>query len=447
MNNSAFSYLNFIHFSQLNKWYVSCYINPHIIKSKYKLVSLEKLMKPYKKLIKKNDYKGDVPIIEKISFKDGKIHYRKEFKTGMNLYELKPKQLLVSKINFHQGALSIADGIITNCSTHYQPYEVDYSSVLSDYLVFVIRSNKFQQYLSYLRADGIKNEATYDFIKTLKIPLPTLEKQKEIVDRYNEKIKLAEEQEKEAQNLEQEIDNYFLEKLGIKQIQKNLKCTKNKYLTFINFKNLKRWDALAQNFYIYDLLKTSQYKLCKLGNVYNFINRSWIKKDLSKNQEYKYVEIGSVDLLKGITETKKITINNAPSRATQIIKNGDLIIGTTRPYLKKFAIVDEKHDNCICSSGFQVIEPSKSYNLLFLKEFLSSDIGIEQLKNKMTGALYPAITFEELKNILIPLPSLEIQNEVITTITKTKLQIKNLKETSEQNRQLAQEEFEKELFE
>ena len=447
MNNSAFSYLNFIHFSQLNKWYVSCYINPHIIKSKYKLVSLEKLMKPYKKLIKKNDYKGDVPIIEKISFKDGKIHYRKEFKTGMNLYELKPKQLLVSKINFHQGALSIADGIITNCSTHYQPYEVDYSSVLSDYLVFVIRSKKFQQYLSYLRADGIKNEATYDFIKTLKIPLPTLEKQKEIVDRYNEKIKLAEEQEKEAQNLEQEIDNYFLEKLGIKQIQKNLKCTKNKYLTFINFKNLKRWDALAQNFYIYDLLKTSQYKLCKLGNVYNFINRSWIKKGLSKNQEYKYVEIGSVDLIKGITETKKITINNAPSRATQIIKNGDLIIGTTRPYLKKFAIVDEKHDNCICSSGFQVIEPSKSYNLLFLKEFLSSDIGIEQLKNKMTGALYPAITFEELKNILIPLPSLEIQNEVITTITKTKLQIKNLKETSEQNRQLAQEEFEKELFE
>lgn len=447
MNNSAFSYLNFIHFSQLNKWYVSCYINPHIIKSKYKLVSLEKLMKPYKKLIKKNDYKGDVPIIEKISFKDGKIHYRKEFKTGMNLYELKPKQLLVSKINFHQGALSIADGIITNCSTHYQPYEVDYSSVLSDYLVFVIRSKKFQQYLSYLRADGIKNEATYDFIKTLKIPLPTLEKQKEIVDRYNEKIKLAEEQEKEAQNLEQEIDNNFLEKLGIKQIQKNLKCTKNKYLTFINFKNLKRWDALAQNFYIYDLLKTSQYKLCKLGNVYNFINRSWIKKGLSKNQEYKYVEIGSVDLIKGITETKKITINNAPSRATQIIKNGDLIIGTTRPYLKKFAIVDEKHDNCICSSGFQVIEPSKSYNLLFLKEFLSSDIGIEQLKNKMTGALYPAITFEELKNILIPLPSLEIQNEVITTITKTKLQIKNLKETSEQNRQLAQEEFEKELFE
>ena len=200
----------------------------------------------------------------------------------MNLYELKPKQLLVSKINFHQGALSIADGIITNCSTHYQPYEVDYSSVLSDYLVFVIRSNKFQQYLSYLRADGIKNEATYDFIKTLKIPLPTLEKQKEIVDRYNEKIKLAEEQEKEAQNLEQEIDNYFLEKLGIKQIQKNLKCTKNKYLTFINFKNLKRWDALAQNFYIYDLLKTSQYKLCKLGNVYNFINRSWIKKAFQK---------------------------------------------------------------------------------------------------------------------------------------------------------------------
>lgn len=451
MNNSAFSYLNFIHFSQLNLWDVKRHLLNLDIYNNDNYVLLRDILTNYKVSLNKKDIKQrEIHIISKINF-SGQLYLRPledvdSFKS--NLFEIPNESLIYSKINVRHGCTFYNNTGKTIAGTsEYPVFIINKNKVRGEYLQKVLRTSYIKRYLDTKTTGFSKTRVPVDEFLNIKIPLPSLEKQKEIVDRYNAKIKLAEEQEKEAQNLEREIDNYFLEKLGIKQIQKNLKCTKNKYLTFINFKNLKRWDALAQNFYIYDLLKTSQYKLCKLGNVYNFINRSWIKKGLLKNQEYKYVEIGSVDLIKGITETKKITINNAPSRATQIIKNGDLIIGTTRPYLKKFAIVDEKHDNCICSSGFQVIEPSKNYNLLFLKEFLSSDIGIEQLKNKMTGALYPAITFEELKNILIPLPSLEIQNEVITTITKTKLQIKNLKETSEQNRQLAQEEFEKELFE
>lgn len=451
MNNNAFSYLNFIHFSQLNLWDVKRHLLNLDIYNNDNYVLLRDILTNYKVSLNKKDIKQrEIHIISKINF-SGQLYLRPledvdSFKS--NLFEIPNESLIYSKINVRHGCTFYNNTGKTIAGTsEYPVFIINKNKVRGEYLQKVLRTSYIKRYLDTKTTGFSKTRVPVDEFLNIKIPLPSLEKQKEIVDRYNAKIKLAEEQEKEAQNLEQEIDNYFLEKLGIKQIQKNLECTKNKYLTFINFKNLKRWDALAQNFYIYDLLKTSQYKLCKLGDVYNFINRSWIKKDLSKNQDYRYVEIGSVDLIKGITETKKITINNAPSRATQIIKNGDLIIGTTRPYLKKFAIVDEKHDNCICSSGFQVIEPSKSYNLLFLKEFLSSDIGIEQLKNKMTGALYPAITFEELKNILIPLPSLEIQNEVIATITKTKLQIKKLKETSEQNRKLAQEEFEKELFE
>lgn len=448
-------FLKFIKFSELTYWTAKRYFITDLkLTNKYPQVLFGQFLAKYSSKIINIEDEKVYKIIGVRSYGKGAYINREVQGQSLNMkkYQLvEPNLLLWCKVDTKNGAFGIVtENLVPSyASSNMALAKINNNLITNDYLQLLFTCPQFHKYLD-LFVSGTTNRKYIkidELLTKIKIPLPSLEKQKEIVDRYNEKIKLAEEQEKEAQNLEQEIDNYFLEKLGIKQIQKNLKCTKNKYLTFINFKNLKRWDALAQNFYIYDLLKTSQYKLCKLGNVYNFINRSWIKKGLSKNQEYKYVEIGSVDLIKGITETKKITINNAPSRATQIIKNGDLIIGTTRPYLKKFAIVDEKHDNCICSSGFQVIEPSKSYNLLFLKEFLSSDIGIEQLKNKMTGALYPAITFEELKNILIPLPSLEIQNEVITTITKTKLQIKNLKETSEQNRQLAQEEFEKELFE
>ena len=102
------------------------------------------------------------------------------------------------------------------------------------------------------------------------------------------------------------------------------------------------------------------------------------------------MELGAVDPLNGILESKKLLVRKAPSRATQKIKNGDLIIGTTRPYLKRFAIVNTQFDGNIASSGFQIIAPSENYNLEFLLEYLKSDYGIKQFELYMTGALYPA---------------------------------------------------------
>ena len=99
-----------------------------------------------------------------------------------------------------------------------------------------------------------------------------------------------------------------------------------------------------------------------------------------------------------------------PSRATQFVKKGDLIIGTTRPYLKRFAIIKGQNDSHIASSGFQIIAPSKDYNLEFLLEYIKSDFGVKQFEFYMTGALYPAITGKDLKKILIPFPPIDIQN-------------------------------------
>ena len=51
--------------------------------------------------------------------------------------------------------------------------------------------------------------------------------------------------------------------------------------------------------------------------------------------------------------------------------------------------------------------------------------GIEQLKNKMTGRLYPAIT--ELKEIKIPFPDVDNQREFMTLVELKKENILNNK--------------------
>jgi len=54
-------------------------------------------------------YSSVKTFLGKISFKDGKIHFRDEKETGMDLYQAEKGDLMTSKINVHQGALALAD--------------------------------------------------------------------------------------------------------------------------------------------------------------------------------------------------------------------------------------------------------------------------------------------------------------------------------------------------
>ncbi len=276
----------------------------------------------------------------------------------------------------------------------------------------------------------------------LKIPLPTLSEQNRLVANYNSKIKLAKEQEQKAKQLEQEIEEYLFEVLGIEKLEEKHNV---KGLQFVHYKNLDRWDVLAKDLRILNGLSNCKYDLKKIGEVFNFPSRSWKKKEFKK-PAFKYIELGAIDPTTGITELKEIEVKNAPSRATQQVKSGDFLIGTTRPYLKRFVIIEPKYEGNICSSGFSIIEPSSNYNLFYLKEFLMSYFGLEQLKNRMTGGTYPAITNNELKEILVPFPKVKIQNKIANHISDLKQQIKDLQNQAKENREKTIQEFEEEIF-
>ena len=345
------NYLTFIPFAKFDKWYVSYYINPHRINSKYKLENLSNLITPIKEKIKKNDYKGDFKVISKISFADGKIHLRNENQTGMDLFKLNLNDLLVSKINFHQGAVAINNISDLVCSTHYQPYKVNNAKINSDYLILVIRSNGFKNFLSFLRADGIKNEATSEFIGSLQIPLPTLVEQNRLVDNYNAKLFLAKQQEEQAKTLEIEIERYLFEALGVEKMI--VKPFVKGVLNVFNFSEIfDRWDYNKGSSSVFSILHQSKYLVKTLDEAFNFTNRSWNKK-AHQEKTFTYVEMGGIDAGLGIVEATNLEVLKAPSRATQTILTGDLIIGTTRPYLKKFAIVAEKNNENIASSAFR----------------------------------------------------------------------------------------------
>lgn len=150
-----------------------------------------------------------------------------------------------------------------------------------------------------------------------------------------------------------------------------------------------------------------------------------IEKITSKNfsdESFQYVDLSSIDNKKKIiTRASKILTTEAPSRAKQILKKGDVLVSTVRPNLNAVAVVPDELDGCIGSTGFSVLRPTNELDPVYLFSWVCSPIFVNSMVNLATGASYPAISDRVVKDSLIPFPPLEEQKKIAAEFTLTRL--------------------------
>ncbi len=312
-----------------------------------------------------------------------------------------------------------------------------------EYLFLLMKTELFNKIIRENTTGSVRQNLNYFILSNLQIPLPSLEEQNKIVAAYNTAIDQVDILSAQAQNIDEQIQNYIQKELGIVSKQEKKNNQLKGFLHIFNFHQLwNRWDMLNNSSAVFDMLSNSKYQIATIGSAFKCVMRSWKKEGTTFN----YIEMGCVNPAYGIIESQTIETKKAPSRATQIVHAGDLIIGTTRPYLKRFAMVTEQYHNNVCSSAFQVIAPDKTYNLNFLHEFLLTSFAVEQFEHYMTGALYPAITSKDLRKIQIPLPPLSVQNEIVEHISALRAKQKHLQQQASDLRTQAQQQFEQTIF-
>lgn len=131
------------------------------------------------------------------------------------------------------------------------------------------------------------------------------------------------------------------------------------------------------------------------------------------SDEFFYIDISSVN-----RETKKINNpdficgTDAPSRARKILEEGDVLVSLTRPNLNAVALVDEKYDGHIASTGFEVIRPVLIESGYIYAIVRSLDF-VNKLSKDVQGALYPAAKSSDVQSYEIPLPPLKEQKEIV----------------------------------
>lgn len=153
----------------------------------------------------------------------------------------------------------------------------------------------------------------------------------------------------------------------------------------------------------------------KLGHFVEFSDETWDQKTIF-NKIFPYIEIGEIDIVSGeIKNISNIEIQDAPSRAKMIVRGGDILISTTRPNRGAIVKIDEVEHLFIASTGFSIIRKITKNNInnKFLFHILRQSLSLKQMEQRSSGGNYPAITQEELKNILIPNPLLEIQDKIV----------------------------------
>lgn len=133
--------------------------------------------------------------------------------------------------------------------------------------------------------------------------------------------------------------------------------------------------------------------------------------------EFDYIDIASIDNSKNtITQPKKYQGLNAPSRARQVIKKGDVILSTVRTYLKNIARVDTIYDGQIASTGFCVLRPYKEVNSKFLFHYVLTDQFLNPLNSIQRGTSYPAVRDTDVFDQFMPLPPLPEQHRIVAKI-------------------------------
>lgn len=141
------------------------------------------------------------------------------------------------------------------------------------------------------------------------------------------------------------------------------------------------------------------------------LNCETLPETTSAKYEFGYIDIGNVDIARGVVATELVAFRVAPSRARRIVRTGDVIISTVRTYLKAIAQIDRSLDGYVCSTGFAVLRPRR-IDSRYLGYATREQGFVAEVVARSTGISYPAINAAELVKIAVPAPPAPRQREI-----------------------------------
>jgi len=307
-------------------------------------------------------------------------------------------------------------------SQAYPIFEVkNNKELLPEYLMMWFTRSEFDREACFHAVGGVRGSLEWEDFENLQLPIPHIDKQKEIVKEYNviqNRIALNQQLIQKLEETAQAIYKAWF--VDFEFPNENGKPYKSNGGEMVWNEKLGKEIPMGWEVGILkDVLECNPETLSINDNF-----SSILYLDTSNITKNRINELHELNL-----ETDEI-----PSRARRKVKDNDIIYSTVRPALKHYGIIKNLPENTIVSTGFAVFR-MKNTNLSseLIYSFLTDEktITFLQAKAEMSVSTYPSVTSDDILNLDFVIPSEEILN-MAKDIFKSKDDFINLKNKENQ---------------
>jgi type I restriction enzyme S subunit len=129
----------------------------------------------------------------------------------------------------------------------------------------------------------------------------------------------------------------------------------------------------------------------------------------------RYVDLASVTPGHGIAAGDIVSVRyaDAAGRARRVIRSGDVLVATVRPYLRGFGRVPPSLDGEVASTGFTVLRDTGYVVPGFVWLVVGTDRFVDHLMERATGTNYPAVRAADVASFPVSLPTRAEQQRIV----------------------------------
>ena len=134
----------------------------------------------------------------------------------------------------------------------------------------------------------------------------------------------------------------------------------------------------------------------------------------------RYIDLSSVSARDGVRAeaVAEYAYGEAPGRARRVVRTGDVLVATVRPYLRGFGKVPPWLDQEVASTGFAVLRAREGVAMPgFLWCIVQTDRFVDGLMQRATGSSYPAVRPEDVATQPVNVPPLAEQRRIVDLIS------------------------------
>jgi type I restriction enzyme, S subunit len=454
MTQTAYKYLKFVQFSELECWSVKVLTQKKQSQSHLEYISLDRILTKNRITTQIQDDTTYNRVTIKLYNKGLKIRDTVKGSTiGVKRQTIvKEGQFILSKIDARSGAFGIVtnelEGAITTAD--FLSYNVNNDIIESQYLRLFTTLKRFTDLCENASTGttGRKRISEGLFLK-MQIPLPPKTLQQELVREHKAKIDQANENRENADMLESKIESYLMDELGITITEKVKQDNGYKFLQFVNFKDIQEWGISNKN----SVKFSNKFPVIRVEDKVDFQSGVTYSKANESNKITKYpiLRSNNIDQKSNSLFLHDIKyIDNIEINKSKMLYKNDIFICTangSKDHLGKFAFIEQ--DSHYYFGGFMGVLRSKelpNLNPKFTYCLMLSKIYKNFINDNTAGTNINNLKVKKLLSLQIPLPPMETQNQIVQQIDIWKAQIKKLTEQALKLEQSAKVDFEQAIF-